>query len=69
MKSVLLPINHFHVNFQDTDDDGVPDYIDDDDDGDGVPDHLDLDKDGDGVPDHLQEDTDNDGKGLGSCKD
>ena len=35
----------------DTDGDGTPDHLDDDDDNDGVPDHLDKDDDGDGIPD------------------
>ncbi|XP_018651354.1 putative endoplasmin [Schistosoma mansoni] len=59
---------------KDTDGDGIPDYLDDDDDGDGIPDCDDDDDDGDGIldtdedenrnkiPDHLEtEDTDGDG--------
>ena len=62
---------------QDTDGDGIPDYLDDDDDNDGIPDYLDddadgngidddeegkyFDSDGDGIPDHLDDDDDNDG--------
>ena len=38
----------------DSDGDGVPDYLDDDDDNDGIPDHVDHDQDGDGVPDSLE---------------
>ena len=36
---------------EDTDGDGIPDYLDDDDDNDGIPDDLDSDDDGDGIPD------------------
>ncbi|WP_221411218.1 Calx-beta domain-containing protein [Roseivirga ehrenbergii] len=56
----------------DTDDDGIPNYLDPDDDGDGVPtkdedvnkdgDPTNDDTDGDGVPNHLDEDDDGDGK-------
>ena len=35
----------------DSDGDGIPDHLDDDDDGDGILDHLDTDDDGDGIPD------------------
>ena len=35
----------------DTDGDGIPDYLDDDDDNDGIPDDQDDDDDGDGIPD------------------
>ncbi len=51
---------------QDTDDDGNPDHLDDDDDGDGIPtaderpDSTDLDTDDDGIPDHLDDDDDGD---------
>lgn len=55
----------------DTDGDGIPDYLDTDDDGDGLltadedsngdGDLLNDDADGDGVPDYLQPDSDNDG--------
>lgn len=42
---------------KDTDGDGIPDYLDDDDDNDGTPDDEDDDDDGDGTPD--SEDPDN----------
>ena len=47
----------------DTDGDGVPDYLDDDDDGDGIPDEIegDEDADGDGTPNFLDLDSDGDG--------
>ena len=46
----------------DDDNDGIPDSQDNDDDGDGIPDHLEaVDSDGDGIPDHLDDDDDNDG--------
>ena len=56
-------------NFQDTDGDGFPDYLDVDSDNDGVPDAIEfggdpaalVDTDGDGTPDHLDIDSDNDG--------
>ena len=35
----------------DTDEDGIPDYLDDDDDNDGIPDYLDEDADGNGLLD------------------
>ena len=35
----------------DTDEDGIPDYLDDDDDNDGIPDYLDEDADGNGILD------------------
>ena len=38
----------------DTDGDGIPDHLDDDDDGDGITDHLDTDDDGDGIPDNQE---------------
>ena len=41
---------------KDTDGDGIPDSIDDDDDNDGIPDYLDDDDDGDGILDFLEED-------------
>lgn len=41
---------------RDTDQDGIPDIIDDDDDNDVIPDILDDDDDGDGVPDAADED-------------
>ena len=37
----------------DSDGDGIPDYLDDDDDNDGIPDDQDDDDDGDGIPDNL----------------
>ncbi|HEX9600343.1 MAG TPA: hypothetical protein VF985_02520, partial [Mariniflexile sp.] len=59
---------------QDTDDDDIPDYLDDDDDGDNVPTRLEnpdpngdgdlsdaQDTDGDGIPDYLDKDDDGDG--------
>jgi gliding motility-associated-like protein len=56
----------------DTDGDGIPNYLDPDDDGDGVPtkdedvnkdgDPTNDDTDGDGIPNHLDEDDDGDGK-------
>jgi hypothetical protein len=36
---------------QDSDGDGIPDYLDEDDDNDGIPDSQDDDDDGDGIPD------------------
>ncbi|MBQ3497086.1 MAG: InlB B-repeat-containing protein, partial [Oscillospiraceae bacterium] len=60
----------------DTDGDGIPDILDEDDDNDGIPDSEDadplvkdvtepelplLDTDGDGIPDELDDDDDNDG--------
>ena len=39
----------------DSDGDGIPDHLDDDDDNDGIPDSQDNDDDGDGIPDHLEE--------------
>ena len=46
----------------DDDNDGIPDYEDDDDDGDGVLDWMeDIDSDNDGIPDHEDADDDNDG--------
>ena len=52
----------------DTDGDGVPNSVDDDDNNDGIPDTVEIanaaangDTDGDGVPDHLDLDSDNDG--------
>lgn len=41
---------------RDTDGDGIPDHLDDDDDNDGIPDHLDDDDDGDGILDVEDED-------------
>ena len=38
------------VRKMDTDGDGIPDYLDDDDDNDGIPDHLDNDDDNDDNP-------------------
>jgi hypothetical protein len=48
----------------DTDGDGVPNHLDDDDDGDGIATSLErnLDTDVDGIPDYLDEDDDGDGK-------
>ena len=48
----------------DSDNDGIPDYLDTDSDGDGIPDADEGtgDTDGDGVPDYL--DTDSDGDGI-----
>jgi large repetitive protein len=52
---------------RDTDSDGTPDYLDDDDDGDGVltrderPGDEDIDTDKDGKPDYLDDDDDDDG--------
>ena len=40
----------------DSDLDGIPDYLDDDDDNDGIPDYLDEDDDGDGILDFLEDD-------------
>ncbi|GAB4162472.1 MAG: hypothetical protein Tsb0033_21430 [Winogradskyella sp.] len=69
--------NGNYPNAQDSDEDGIPDYLDQDDDNDNVPtsneidnDDLDgdddpttnpLDTDGDGTPDYLDEDDDGDG--------
>ena len=46
----------------DTDGDGIPDYLDEDDDGDGIPDQVegDNDADGDGTPNYLDPDADGD---------
>lgn len=41
---------------RDTDGDGIPDHLDDDDDNDGIPDYLDDDDDGDGILDVEDED-------------
>uniref|UniRef100_UPI00261057FD T9SS type B sorting domain-containing protein n=1 Tax=uncultured Aquimarina sp. TaxID=575652 RepID=UPI00261057FD len=52
------------VTPEDTDDDGIPDYLDEDSDGDGISDEVEgFDYDNDGVPDILPigEDVDNDG--------
>ncbi|EGV43930.1 hypothetical protein BZARG_2356 [Bizionia argentinensis JUB59] len=60
------------TNPTDTDGDGIPDYLDEDDDGDNVLTKIELgdaadpltnprDTDGDGVPDYLDTDDDNDG--------
>lgn len=63
------------VNHQDTDDDGIPDYLDVDDDGDNVKTITEIsseisenvtaegypDTDGDGIPNYLDNDDDNDG--------
>ena len=51
----------------DSDGDGVPDHLDDDDDNDGIPDSQDNDDDGDGIPDSEEEEldeTDSDGDGV-----
>ena len=48
----------------DDDNDGIPDYLDDDADGNGINDADEgkyFDSDGDGIPDHLDDDDDNDG--------
>ena len=48
----------------DTDNDGVPDYVDLDSDNDGIPDKVegcDIDTDNDGIPNCLDSDSDNDG--------
>ena len=48
----------------DTDGDGVPDYVDLDSDNDGIPDIIEgceIDTDGDGIPNCLDTDSDNDG--------
>jgi len=63
------------VNLQDTDEDGIPDYLDVDDDGDNIETETELansandpvnengqrDKDEDGIPNYLDNDDDNDG--------
>ncbi len=57
------------TDLQDTDRDGLPDYLDLDSDNDGIPDAIEagpdplspLDTDGDGLPDFLDLDSDNDG--------
>jgi gliding motility-associated-like protein/uncharacterized repeat protein (TIGR01451 family) len=64
----------------DTDNDGILDYMDTDSDGDGIPDEMEagedpenpVDTDGDGMPDYMDLDSDDDGKsdqeeGLGDC--
>ena len=77
MPAVTLRCAKYRISLQDTDGDGIPDYLDDDDDNDGIPDYLDddadgngindadegkyFDSDGDGIPDHLDDDDDNDG--------
>jgi len=43
-----------HLEAVDSDGDGIPDHLDDDDDNDGIPDSQDNDDDGDGIPDHLE---------------
>ncbi|MEL7148710.1 MAG: gliding motility-associated C-terminal domain-containing protein, partial [Bacteroidota bacterium] len=50
----------------DTDGDGIPDYLDDDDDGDGVPteEEPEADCDGDGIPDRLDPDRFNCGEDI-----
>jgi hypothetical protein len=47
----------------DTDGDGILDYLDSDDDGDNIPTSVEgtIDSDGDGIPDYLDADDDNDG--------
>jgi MYXO-CTERM domain-containing protein len=47
----------------DTDEDGIPDALDEDDDGDGIPTRLEgaFDVDGDGVPNYLDLDSNGDG--------
>ena len=40
---------------KDSDNDGIPDSLDDDDDNDGIPDYLDDNVDGDGIPDFQEE--------------
>ena len=39
----------------DSDGDGIPDYIDDDDDNDGIPDYLDEDADDNGILDKYED--------------
>jgi predicted outer membrane repeat protein len=55
------------VDRGDTDQDGIPDVLDEDDDGDGVPTRSEGggDRDGDGLPDSLDPDSDGDGRGDG----
>ena len=51
-------------SMSDTDEDGVPDYVDLDSDNDGIPDLFegcDIDTDGDGLPNCLDSDSDGDG--------
>ena len=50
---------YFGVTLTDTDSDGIPDALDDDDDGDGIPDTVEgaADTDGDGIPDALESNT------------
>ncbi len=66
---VIELANTDFANPQDTDGDGIVDFLDNDSDGDGVPDAMEFggnanafaDTDGDGTPDHLDLDGDNDG--------
>lgn len=63
--------NGNYPNAQDTDGDGIPDYMDSDDDGDNIPtidedingdgDPTNDDTDGDGIPNYLDDDDDGDG--------
>ncbi len=47
----LQEIEDYNTSAPDTDGDGIPDDIDNDDDNDGIPDSIDTDDDGDGIPD------------------
>ncbi|KAL5966783.1 Thrombospondin-3b [Taenia solium] len=46
-----------YLEAKDTDGDGIPDYLDEDDDNDGIPDHLDDDDDNDGIPDDEEDEN------------
>ena len=52
---------HREKVLEDTDNDGIPDFLEGDLDNDGVLDHLEIDSDGDGEEDFMEEDEDDDG--------
>ena len=58
---LLVTMHSARANNFDFDNDGIPDFADNDDDNDGVPDDEDPDDDNDGVPDNIDDDHDNDG--------